>query len=435
MEGFLATLHRLQYPEQWITRSGGLIFVAFISTVWGGIVLSTGPRPLGVTLLLLPLLPVLSAILWFIGRAIYFHSGNGIRIGISYGHYDIPLEDWARARKYLNALANSDGGCRKIVIKLMPQAWLETDPSDKQYRRVKQKYNLDVGLFVSKADSKQLEINVPAVDVEHMSDGFQKATFKHVQAAFASDTAPPTPEDAFKWHAKSIYECVLAVASAIAFTREQFDIAYPIAEELDSRLKDRFRPNQEPRVAFRWLAMRSRIARSVFSASDPPGPIELEKAVGEARVAAELYSKDFPEVVAHQARDEFFLGRFEIARLLNNELGDLCGDHPVAKAVWLVNEGALSVLEGLWTKGTEAFESLLEVNYWKLLDWDDLVQFADCADEQGYSNAVYLQGLYRRIKGKDHLSKALETKVLRWVNDDKSRGGLQRVFWKARQLR
>lgn len=142
--GIVGLARGLRYRENWVTAAGAWTLVVLVFLVTWGAIAAVAPAP-GLPVfwrILLTFAAGCAALpVWLIGRQIYWRTGKGRRIGLSYEGYRLPPDDWAEIRRELGYLFEHGSLDKKVSIKVFPGVMTATEP---RWQRTEHTYRLSI---------------------------------------------------------------------------------------------------------------------------------------------------------------------------------------------------------------------------------------------------------------------------------------------------
>lgn len=422
-------LNDLRYREQWVTNRGGRIFSILVAIITYAVVNQINTlnsnSPLLFSLLSLPL----SWSIWFCLRAIYLRFGRRSKIGITYEGHRVPLDDWCYTRNKLYQLFK-DGTLRKRVsLRLLPEKFCNSDLK-RQNARDKYGYRLILKVVCSPnlngIDIPTLSVSLDAINKEKLDKEFKDATNEHSLALINRTSKANNVQQALTMNANSLFDILLLNLGVLEAIDGQPDVGSECMRLLDSRIKDRFKIDEYPRKAIRWMDFRCLTTQSHYAGGSPPGPDSLNEAIDKCQIAIDSYLDEYPELYHIQARNLYFANRIDEALPLATKALETAG-HPYAKAIATLSLAVLHLLRAEFTTATNFFRDFFELKQTSKFNWKDLIEFADCSRDFGYEHAVFIQALYRKIDG-SALDIQLENEVSDWLDADESRLQLLKIY-------
>lgn len=423
-------LRNLRYREQWVTRSGGTIIA-----LSGGFLAYLVAKSIDEIDLLLRLAIgaagfIVFWIVWISGRALYFRRGRGSRIGISYEGYRVSLDDWAYTRSKLTELFQDGTLRQRVSLRLLPWNLCSTDV---KLRRIQKKLGFSLILRVSASpnihnpDAQHLSMNFNAAFKAKLSREFVDATLQHALAVASRSEKVHGVSDALNMRSQSLFDFLLLMLGVMDVVDGQVRDASPFLRLLESRIASRFAHDQNPRKAIRWMDSRSLTKCSHYPGALPPGPEVLDDAIQNCEEAIDKYGDDFPDLMHMQARNMYFVGRLDEAlKLARSAMENALDGHEQATAT--LSMAFLHLVRSEFETAARHFSNFLSSGQVTKFSWDDLVGFADSARAFGHEHAVFIQALYRRIRGDIDFPPGLHLEVTDWLRADRSRSKLQLLY-------
>ncbi len=425
----------LRYPETWVTRAALLPILGVTSILSEGIL----------TLLRVPSIHqlwttasamVISFLIWFLGREVYWRTGGGRRVGICYDGYKVPLDDWAETRKELAALCASFPPEQRVRLKLVPKTLIGT--TDESWAKAEEKYRLPLILMVSKSPrlddpaKTSFRVRFRAKFSAELRTDFIRASHEH--AAVLCSTKPPSDlQEALKLQAESVFDLIIFFLAIIDYSRNQFVEAAVFLKRVDERAAAKQLPTAtHPRKAVRWLRCSCLVSPSGFPGDRPPDPDDLVSVTSLCQEAADTYGQEFPYLYNTLARDYFFMRDLDSA-MHSSKMAltkPLSGIHlPTA----ILNRAVLALLADNPKVAAASFAEFFQDRHLSRFDWNDLIKFADFAHDYGYRNAIYIRALYRKYAGKT-IPVDMSRRLSEWFNETNDRGDLSTFYWQGLKL-
>ena len=174
--------------------------------------------------------------------------------------------------------------------------------------------------------------------------------------------------------------------------------------------------------------MHSCLQPTQFSLQDIPQPDELREILELAETALPFFDDSF--VVPSTLGAIRFLagdveGAIELTERFKKKIEAIteAGNRPSPKALvfYYLNAGFLSFIQGHWVNAYDAYRSMLSIEEYRNLDWEEIIKFIDYVETlECYEGICYLRTLYRLIKNRS-VSDELRAASQDWCDQDRSR--------------
>lgn len=425
----LKWLEYFRYPERWLGRGCGCVVSTLLGIAAGWICytahfsldekLGRGPT----SIILGTCVAAVVFVVWFVGRAIYFRTGRGEKVGISYVGIRVPMDDWLFARRELKRLCSKSN---QFSIRLFPEYMTRDRQKWQQFER-RYKCSVLVRITVSpslKADKPPTWKTEFTGSVGNFLDKkFLESSTKHLAAIASSPNIPQSVSELLELKAKSLFDSLLFIAAVINYCKQRCDQAAPLLNALEKRLAQRFAVTQHPRLAVRWLHCQCLLRDSNFGANESIGPERLQAAIANAKAAVELYGKQFPYSTAVLTRNHFFAHELdECTRMADLALHS--ANDQLTKSHAALNRGVLHLFSSQYNNAATMIDQARRMG---MVFDNSLIEFADAAAEMNYESAVFLRCAYRKWSGVE-IDPALQQELETWFNGDSSRQGLRRLY-------
>jgi len=417
----------LRYRETWITAPGlfALIAIAGTITTWVLSFFTIDPR-----LRLACILGVgaATAIGWWVARPIYWRWGFGRKVGISYDLYKMPMHEWAETRRQLARLCESFSPDQKIHLKLIPTRMTENaermSAAQRRYR-IPLMFRVTLSPLLKKPEDSQMKVLFRATFGAELANEFITATNAHA-AALAQRGPVHSAKELLDHKAASLFELTLLYLGIIDFAQRRHTSAAKFLTKLDESIAPRFAKDQQPRIAFRWLTSLCLTNSTAFAGDSPPDPDDLLRNAAVCRQAVAAYG-EFPHVHTQLARQLFYLGETAAAFDANEQAFGAKYSEPNILLSARLNRAVLHLFLDRPVEAATTFAEFLSSGRLDVFTWSDLIGFADYAQANGNSAAIYIRALYRKISG-EALSADLMRKFQTWIAADARRNELGILF-------
>ncbi len=418
----------LKYPETWITSTGLIALESATFTVASWMVGFSELTPWYKCLVIADSL-IGTFVIWAVARPVYWKWGSGRKVGVSFETYKVPMEEWTETRRRFSRLCESFASEQKIHLKLLPSSMTETeDRMIKTQTRYKIPFSVRASLspIKDKPDEPHLQVNFNAIFGEAISKEFFDQTAWHARELFKRP-ATPNLREMLEYKAAGLFEVTLLYLGIIDYTEKRLESAARFLDKLDECVSSRFQINQQPRMAIRWLHCVCLTSQSTFPGNLPPEPDELQRVTEVCRQTTLKYGAEFPYVYNVLSRDLFFLrdldGALEAIRISRRSVDP----EPLNNAIAILNEAVILLFLGNYDAAHRAFALFLSEPAHALLNWDDLLKFADYAARDGHSAAVFIKALYRKIAN-EAVPKVITSQLQKWVASDALRNQLGLLY-------
>jgi hypothetical protein len=429
-------LNLLRSRQQWISMRGGVaasIVATFLAMTAFLFVSQDWEWPNWLRLSVAVPLGGLFFGLWYIGREGYLRGGSGRRVGIHIHSVAVPPEHLALTLRGFESIAAETP--RGVTVRVVPAAAVQSVDASREFQ---EKYQFDALLHIRVSpatnDANRLVFNVALTNLSRseLQQDFAMESMKHLaQLASRQRKQPVSTMDLLQRKGESLFEVVLAAIAIISYTESEFDEAASLLSVLDRLIASRFKPDEKPRAAFRWLHYQCLIRPSSYSAASPhKTPEELDAAITKASEAIERFGTEFYEVYPLQARNLFFKNDLDAAVAAVERVAvERCP--PFVKAVVALDKALLHLILGHWENAARFYAEFLSMPAAEQIDWEELIRFADTAREMGHEPAIYAQCLYRKVFPKTVLDPSMDAALQQWLKADPSRNSLRTLYYRA----
>jgi hypothetical protein len=420
----------LKNPEQWVTFQGGWLFAIAATTLCGPGILWATTLPAWLDVLVVLLLFVLLFISWWLVRECYWRSGRDMKVAISFEGHRVPFDDLAATRREIASLAHSRDLKHRLSIRLFPPSMTKTT-DDRSI--LKNKYHVSGVLLLTESprtdnpSQTHTSITLDGAFRKEVSRDFMDATKDHLARIMGSVGNSQSVDQLLRRRAEGIFEAILLILGLVSLTSVESDDASVFLYLLEKRLAQRFKEDEHPRLAVRWLDHLACLRASNYLGSNPPGEEGLIDAVQGCHVAIGRYGTQFPGAQAQLSRNLFFQSKLEEALDVIDGVIE-CNLKPKDKVVLVLNRAVLCLFLARWESSACDLSTLFAMPESGDLNWKELVGFADCAMEMGHSPAIFIQALYRRILGELDSKDPLHAEVIAWLDSDRSRRKLKHIY-------
>ena len=168
--------------------------------------------------------------------------------------------------------------------------------------------------------------------------------------------------------ANSLFDILLLNLGVLEAVDGQPDVASACMRLLDSRIKNKFKIDQYPRKAIRWMDFRCLTTQSHYAGGSPPGPDSLNEAMEKCQIAIDRYLEEYPELYHIQARNLFFANRIDEALPLATKSLEKAGN-PFAKATATLSIAVLHLLRSEFSTATNFFRDFFDLKQVSKFNW------------------------------------------------------------------
>lgn len=418
----------LRFRENWISAAGGWA----VSGIFGlcGAAMDTALPFNALGKILTPVICfVLGGSVWWSTRYVYWKSGSGRKIGLSFDGYKTPEDDWVEVRTELHHLFENSAINRRVTFRIFPSYMTATEP---RWASAERRYGLS-NLFrmvtepsMDKDKPPRILINLRAQFEAQVSMEFGQAVEALTNSVMVYRRPVQTSKDILRFQAASVFGGLLMHLAAIEFAAHRFDDAEIFLQKLDDHLALRGTSSSESRMNVQWLHSLCLISRSHFPGDSPPAAEDLLEVTQKCEIAVEKYGCVFPSIRNIFARDLFYLCRFDDA-LLQTDLALASNLSELDLTNSKLNRAVLLLALERHAEAVVAFGFVFSDSYLAGFDWNDLIRFADHAEEYGIAPAIFIRVLYRRILRID-VPNQIARRFARWTESGNDRKLLQNIL-------
>lgn len=425
----------LRQPAEWLrARSGVVLSVAAIAIAYAATRTATASS--GAHILAGAVSGLSAATIWIVCRYRYLRSGRGCRLGIVYAMHRVPLADWKWTQRELDKCFASGDLRTHVSLRMLPDSWCK---SPEQIQRLKSRYHFYSIITVVLSEPLNANARVPLLRAQFtastkttLSTEFVRRLTEHAAMIGQShDRAlKASVADALEHQAHGLFEIVLLLLGVWHGIDGDYQTAATALGALDVRLADRFKPDEVPRLAVRRMTAQSLVSGANFTTQSAPQGPALAEIISRCDLAVSRYGEQFPFLHRVQARNKYFRGDplDEIAALSNHALTHETDQR--VRFIAMLDMAVLSLLMARFQQSAKYFRDWLAAGDPASLNWVDLVDFADMANER-YDHAIYVRALYRRFRGDRPFPREIEASVQLWIQEDRSRAALGQFYTEA----
>lgn len=418
----------LQFPEHWVTRTGGAAVAAF-ALVLSWICIELVPEEQldwWLRIAICVIFAAISLFIWFIARTCYFMIGRGRKVAIAFDGYRVPGPELKRARQHISEISSARQLDGKVCIRLFPRHMLSTESRQESTLRT---YRYSLAILIKVSPSKE-DANHLVYSIEMMTPGkdvdtdWRKATLLHMSAILSRPAETRTLADIVDLRMSRLFDVVLLALAVTEFHQRNMTMASDLAFVLDMSLSDSLPADRQPRKAIRWLDL----ASLTYTASSPArtlwhNPTKLTKALNDYELAIQRYGSEQNMLFHTQARNWYIKGDFERARQVN-AMARRDSLSKFEKAAFYLNDAVLCLANGQWTQASSRYRDFFLSGTVAEFDFEELCSFAELAMLRGDPGAEFMRLLYSRIAAYD-VSEELNRQVDAWLADDAGRKCLE----------
>jgi hypothetical protein len=429
----------LRYPENWVSSVGAIALATILFLVASAVTpllpvefLNAIRVPQPWVWLVRPIvaivLPALGLLGWVVAREIYWRSGSGVRIGVSFEGYKVPPDDWVQVRREIRHLLENAHLSRRVKIRVFPGSMSATQP---RWERTKRKYGLSSFFRCLRAPPlKAGDINISYNFSSEIGDcvdpQFMQVVDVHTRTILNHQRPLRDLRDLNQFQADTLFDVLLFHLGAAAFVASQMQEAGAYYGKLVERLEARRSVPPGTLVNIKWLHALSFVYDSAFPGDSPPAAEALISATERCEAAAKTYGSLFPTLHNKLARDLFYMRELERA-VAHTELALNAGVAEVELANTLLNRAVLFLLLDRYDESERCFADFLSSGFVASFDWNDLIRFADHAYQYGHRQALFIRALYRKLN-EITLDRALAKSIHDWFAVDPRRNSLQALY-------
>ncbi|QYK48315.1 MAG: hypothetical protein KF838_00340 [Phycisphaeraceae bacterium] len=424
----------LRTAEGWLTWRAGLILVGLLSCfapAWLYVDWSAQHSPKSE----FPLLTVLAwyaagfTILlatWIVAREVYWRTGRGTRIAVSFASHHVDPSDLLIVRKTFDNIGRSSRCATYMSFRAFPTSPSSTTADQK---RIAARYKFALSLRVSVSpitkDSATYHYTVDAMVASQKLDAkFRESITRLIQHLGIEPAGPSSVMNDLRRRAEWLHEAVLATLGMVAVCERRLADAGNILEYLDSALSRRLPADDDRRQYIRHMCCLCLMETSWYPGTGPGGTDQLQRAIADAHRAIQLCDSEFKWVYATQARNYFFAGDLEKSIGCNNKCLQI--DPNESQAV--LNHAVLMLLTDKYVDAADTFRRYLSSPDAPQTDWRDLIDFADVASEMGHENAIFIQCLYRGVIPGFTIPTTLTASLEAWLDASAERKPLRQLY-------
>jgi len=428
----------------WISPKGAIGALVIGLTVAGGLIkLGCIPSvPLWNIITIITLLP-LSVLTWFFTTQIYLRTGQSTKIGLAYDGFSIQRKDWNRTGSTLRDLFKNGKIKNQVSLRFVPVRTTKIDQYAKNYMK---RYGFTI--LVAIQESPQINKNNPKHDqhpffpeisfrlTKAVEKQFIETTLKHTaQIVMQRTKTINTLSNVLEARAHNLHDMMLLLIAALCYREQKYEDCAAISRHLEQSLSSIMEPSQEPRRQVRLLDTSSRLRPAAVSVRNLPPPDEL-MAIREFAETAICYFDDFLAVAIDISRIRFLTGdeagAIKLTERYKGKLDELrkAGQNPTGKAlaVYFLNSGFLSFIQGHWMNAYNAYRDMLSIDEYHNENWEGIIEFIDYVERlDRYEGICYLRTLYRLIANQS-VPAELRAAAQDWVNQDDSRKELRTLL-------
>lgn len=385
-------------------------------------------------------LPTLCFLLWLLLTQIYLRSGSGYKIGIAYEANKIDESNWKKTQDILKDFFRDKKIQKQVSLRFVPSAFShENNKAVAFAKRYKFRILASIQEITPNNPGGHTAIQI-RVESKPQYDAFLKTVFPQ-GITLHKRSQSNTLLEILDAHAQNLRDILLLFVGTTLFHSERYEDAAVILRHLDKTMERTLSPSQSPRLQVRNLDMLSRLARARFPIAKMP-PYEELNEIKQIAETTLCYLDEFHDVASGVARIRFLTGDIAGAIELTQRAIDII-DHleksgvevnPGAKAVMHLNYAFLSYVQGHWDKFYESFKIVLNDESYKLLNWNDLVDWADYVDSlEQFDGIILLKVVYGFLAGKNP-DKNIVDEAKKWASSDNSRCQLVKTLNRCMNL-
>jgi len=428
MQDSLSTLIALaKYPDQWVTRAGGLLVTGALFALLLPVLLWALPEDLskGYVAVLVITLLLLCFTAWSVYTSVYLRRGKGKRIGIAFDGFRTHVDDIPRSREHLESLAADDDIKGAFTIRMLPLAMVKRE---KKRERTFQKYRFDALLMIrieSNADERGatfttvLNYKVNSRDRERLASAM--SVQDHILAGSPIEAAQAS--EMFEYASDRFFDLILYAIFILELLDGRRTQAFKVAARLDERLESRGNGLWEPpRDAVRLLACNAILyeAVQITQNHERRQPVFAEASKVLHLAIDNGFAKQFPLIFHNEARNQFYLGNLDSAIcLVSYDQLQMLNDR--GKSFFYLARGALLFFDTQWINAVENFGLFLIAGYAKSFPWPEIFGFLDDAEALGHPGTDFLRALYTGLSSDEPIPEELLLRAKSWLFEDRSR--------------
>lgn len=256
------TLLLLRTAEGWLTWRAGLLITSLLACFppmypllgWYSEPVPRAPLNLFAIIVIYAGVWFVVLMAWLFTRSLYWRSGRGTRVAISFSPHQVDSNDLYVVRRTLDRLGRSFDCGTRISFRAFP---LHASSVSADQRRIAKKYSFDLYLRVSvsplKSDSSRYCYSAEAfVASQRLSDKYRDSIKRLVENLGLEPSGSSSTLNDLRRKAEWLHEAILSTLGMVAVCEGKHADAANILDLLDTLIATRLKPDDPLRAYIRY---------------------------------------------------------------------------------------------------------------------------------------------------------------------------------------